>query len=218
MLFVLGIVFYNLLIKPILKAPPLNQALITLGVSIFLKNLAMLLFTANPQSIQLDYFRTKFVIGLVVIPLPKLIAALGSFIVAAFLFWFLRSTDTGRCFRAAAQDREAAGLMGIDVNKIYYLAVGIGMGCLGIAGPLLIPLYYTSPEIGMLFTMLSFVIVVLGGLGSFTGAIVGGLIIGVSESLGAALFPGTLNHMITYIIFILILLFRPEGLLAVKSR
>jgi branched-chain amino acid transport system permease protein len=132
--------------------------------------------------------------------------------VAVVLFVFLRTTDVGKAIRALAEEPEGAQLMGIDVGRIRAIAFGIGTACVAVAGSLVTPFFYVAPDVGESFNLMAFVVVVLGGMGNFVGALLGGLIVGLAESLGAALLPGSLKQLVVFVIFVLVLLFRPQGL------
>jgi len=211
-LFVVGAGLFRATIQPILSYPSMNQIMLTLGLSLILQNLALVLFKADVLTVQTAYGRLNFNLGPVVVRLPQLISFVGSALAAVLLYWFLQSTDTGRAIRAASQNRDAAVLMGIDVQRTFLLAFGIGSACLGVAASLMIPFYYTSPTVGLFFGLIAFVVVVLGGMGNFLGALVAGLIIGLTETIGAAIMPGSLSRVFTFGIFILVLLFRPQGI------
>ena len=211
-LFVVGAAIFRLTIQPILAHPSMNQIMLTLGLSLILQNLALVVFSADPLIAQTAYSRITFNLGPAVVRVPQLIAFGGSGLAAVLLYWFLQKTDAGRAIRAASQNREAAVLMGVDVQRTYLLAFGIGSACLGVAASLMVPFYYTSPTVGLWFGQVAFIVVVLGGMGNFMGALVGGQIIGLTEAFGAAILPGTLSRVFTFAIFILVLLFRPQGL------
>lgn len=215
-LFLLGTGYYRFLISPILSAPEINQVLLTVGVSIFLQNLALLLFTGDFRTIILDYSEITIPVGPAVIDLPQLIALLGSVLVTIILFWLVKSTDLGRWIRAASQNREAAILAGIDVRKVYLFTFGLGTACVGVAGSLLAGIYYITPSVGWLFLLTAFVVVVLGGMGNFVGALIGGFIIALTESVGSLFMPIALAPILKFIIFIIILLFLPQGLFGSK--
>jgi branched-chain amino acid transport system permease protein len=208
--------YYRFLISPILSAPEINQILLTVGVSIFLQNLALLLFTGDFRTIILDYSEITIPVGPAVIDLPQLIALLGSVLVTIILFWLVKSTDLGRWIRAASQNREAAILAGIDVRKVYLFTFGLGTACVGVAGSLLSGIYYITPGVGWLFLLTAFVVVVLGGMGNFVGALIGGFIIALTESVGSLFMPIALAPILKFIIFIIILLFLPQGLFGSK--
>lgn len=213
LVFLFGIIVYRFTIQPILAHPAMNQIMLTLGLSIALSSLAQVLFSADPLFVETAYNRLIFNIGPAVVRIPQLIAFAGSGLTAILLYLFLQKTDAGRAIRASSQDRTAAILMGVDVQRTYLLAFGLGSACLGVAASLMITFYYTSPTLGLFFGQIAFVVVVLGGMGNFIGALVGGQIIGLTEALGAAILPGSLSRVLTFAIFILVLLFKPQGLL-----
>ena len=216
-LFLIGAGIFQSTIRPVLKDPQMNQIMLTLGISLLLQNLALVFFKADVLSIQSPLKSVLLTVGPVVISLPEIIAFVGSILATAGLYYYLRTTDMGRSIRAAAQNPTAATLMGIDVRWTYLLAFGIGSATLGIAASLLLPFYYTSPTVGLFLGLIAFVVVVLGGMGNFLGAFLGGLIIGLTESLGAAIMPGSLSRVLTFGVFILVLLFKPQGILSRRS-
>lgn len=217
-LFLIGVLIFQSTIRPILKDPSMNQIMLTVGLSLILQNLALVIFKADVLTANTAYTRMNFMLGDIVVRGSQLIAFVGSAIAASALYWFLQKTDTGRAIRAAAQNRDAATLMGINVRTTYLLAFGIGSASLGIAASLMIPFYYTSPTVGLFFGLIAYVVVVLGGLGNFMGALVAGLIIGLTESIGASLLPGSLSRVLTFGIFIVVLLFRPQGIFGGKKK
>lgn len=193
-----------------------NILLVTLGLSIIIENLALFAFRSDTRIVDTPYsFETVEIFG-AFLPLPKVFAFLGA-LVAAALFWLLmRKTDLGRAIRALAKERKGAQLVGIDVEHVYAMSFGLGVACLGVAACLLLPSYYVSPYVGHGFVLIAFTIVVLGGMGSFTGALIGGLIIGVVEALGGLFLGESLGQIGIFLIFILVLIFRPTGLLGHK--
>jgi len=217
-LFLGGIVIFQLTIRPILKDPPMNQIMLTLGLSLMLQGLALWQFKADVLSVETTYASHIYVIGPVVMQLTEIIAFVGSVAATLALWYFLRTTDMGRSIRASAQNPTAATLMGIDVRLTYLVAFGIGSATLGVAASLLLPRYHTEPTVGLFLGLIAFVVVVLGGMGNFLGAFIGGLIIGLTENLGAAILPGSLSRVLTFVVFVLFLLFRPEGVLARRRR
>jgi branched-chain amino acid transport system permease protein len=118
----------------------------------------------------------------------------------------------GKAIRASSEEREGASAVGISVKRIHLISFGIGTACVGAAGTLMTPFFYLSPHVGHLFLLTAFMVVVLGGMGSFVGAIIGGLVIGATESLGAIIFPGSIGQIVPFSFFIIILLFKPTGL------
>ncbi|HLC01482.1 MAG TPA: branched-chain amino acid ABC transporter permease [Anaerolineales bacterium] len=217
-LFLFGVVIFRTIIHPILKYPAMNQIMLTLGLSLILQNLALVIFKADVLTVQTPYSRLTIPLGEVIVRVPQAIAFAGSGVAAVVLWLFLQRTDTGRAIRAASQNRDAAMLMGIDVERTFLLAFGIGSACLGVAASLMVPFYYTSPTVGLFFGLIAFVVVVLGGMGNFLGALVAGLIIGLTEAVGAALLPGTLARVLTFGIFTLALLFRPQGIFGGRQQ
>jgi branched-chain amino acid transport system permease protein len=189
-----------------------NILLVTLGLAIVMENLALLAFSADTRSIDTPYTLRTVAIGPAMIALPKLIAFGGALAVAALLLWIVKRTDLGRAIRAVAKEKQGAKLMGIDVEHVYAMSFGIGLACLGAAACFLLPAYYVNPQVGSGFVLVAFTIVVLGGMGSFTGALLGGLLIGVVESIGGLLLGDSLGQVGIYLIFIAVLLLRPQGL------
>ncbi|ALL69905.1 High-affinity branched-chain amino acid transport system permease protein LivH (plasmid) [Paraburkholderia caribensis MBA4] len=193
-----------------------NILLVTLGLSIVLENLALVWFHSDTRNIETAYTLSTIEIGPAMIALPKVIAFFGALVVAAVLFLIIRMTDLGRAIRAVSREKHGAKLMGIDVDKVYALSFGIGMACVGAAACFLLPTYYVNPQVGSGFVLIAFTIVVLGGMGSFAGALVGGLLIGVVESLGGLWFGDSLGQMGIFAIFIVVLLVRPQGLFGAR--
>ncbi|ALP66969.1 branched-chain amino acid ABC transporter permease [Paraburkholderia caribensis] len=194
-----------------------NILLVTLGLSIVLENLALVWFHSDTRNIETAYTLSTIEIGPAMIALPKVIAFFGALVVAAVLFLIIRMTDLGRAIRAVSREKHGSKLMGIDVDKVYALSFGIGMACVGAAACFLLPTYYVNPQVGSGFVLIAFTIVVLGGMGSFAGALVGGLLIGVVESLGGLWFGDTLGQMGIFAIFIVVLLVRPQGLFGARA-
>ncbi|HTK93417.1 MAG TPA: branched-chain amino acid ABC transporter permease [Verrucomicrobiae bacterium] len=210
--FVLGMGIQRLVIEPNRQAAEHNQLLLTLGLALFLENLALVLWQGDFRTLRVPYANASFVIGDALVEVSRLVAAGGAVLIALALFVFLRRTDVGKAIRALAEEREGAMLVGIDVARIRSVAFGIGSACVAVAGALITPFFYIAPDVGESFNLMAFVVVVLGGMGNFIGALLGGLIVGLAESLGAALLPGSLKQLVVFVIFVLVLLFRPEGL------
>lgn len=210
--FLLGAALQRAVIAPNLGAPESNQLLLTLGVALFLENAALALFSPDYRSLRLPYGSRTFLLGEAVVNLPRLVAFGASVALALGLWLFLKHTDVGRAIRAAAEEREGALLVGIDIRRLYAVAFGLGTAVVAVAGALVTPFLYVTPDVGDVFNILAFVIVVLGGMGSFLGALCGGFLVGVAESLGAALLPGSLKQLPIFALFVLVLLFRPTGL------
>ena len=194
-----------------------NILLVTLGLAIVLENLALLFFKSDTRSIDTAYTLTTLQIGPAFIALPKLVAFAGALVACAVLMWTVTRTDLGRAIRAVAKEKHGAKLMGIDVDHVYAMSVGIGLACLGAAACFLLPAYYVNPQVGSGFVLVAFTIVVLGGMGSFKGALLGGLLIGVVESLGGLFLGESLGQIGIFAIFIGVLLFRPQGLFGASA-
>ena len=217
-LFAFGVLVYHLLVRPILGAEPLNQMLLLMGFSLVLQNAALAAFSPDARSLQSALSMAKLEAGPIIVSVSKLIAFGASLVITAGLYWLLRATELGRRIRAAASDRETAALMGINVGRVNLLAFGIGVGCLGVAAPLIMPIFYIVPNIGTFFILIAFVVVVLGGIGDFVGALLASFIVAIAESLGALFMPGSTAPVLPFLLFILVLLFKPEGLLGARAR
>jgi branched-chain amino acid transport system permease protein len=217
LLFLWGALLQKVFINRVLNALPQNQILLTIGLGLVMSNAVMLGFTSDYRILTTSYSSSSFKLLGLSVSQPLLYSFLVTVAITAALFWFLQTTDTGQAIRATAQDRDAAQLMGINVKRMSVLAFGLGTALAGIAGALLAPTYYIFPQVGGPFTLKAFVVVVLGGMGSIVGATLGGILIGVTESLSAVYVASGLKELVVYVLFLLILLFRPSGLLG-KSR
>jgi branched-chain amino acid transport system permease protein len=217
LLFLFGAVLQKTVINRVLNALPQNQILLTIGIGLILSNTMMLLFTSDYRIISTKYSSASFQVGQISVSAPLLVSFVITAAVTAVLYWFLLKTDTGQAIRATAQDRDAAQLMGVNVRRMSVLATGLGAGLAAVAGALISPTYYIFPQVGQPFTLKAFVIVVLGGMGSVMGATVGGVLIGATESLAGAYISSGLKDLVVYVLFLLILLFKPAGLFG-KSR
>lgn len=211
-LFVIGACFQKFLITRIIDAPEHNQLLLTLGVSLFLENLIVFLWSPNYRVTRTSYDFVYFYLGEISISLQRLLAFATTMIVAIVIYLLLTRTDLGKAIRAASEEPRGALLMGINVKRIYWITFGIGAACAGVAGSATAPFFPAYPTVGGIFVITAFMVVVLGGMGSILGAVVGGLIIGVADSIGGMLFPGAMKSIISFVLFIMILLFKPTGL------
>jgi branched-chain amino acid transport system permease protein len=194
-----------------------NILLVTLGLSIVLENVALLAFKSDTRTIDTPYSLATVAIGPAMIAVTKLVAFAGALVASGLLLWVVRGTDLGRAIRAVAREKQGARLVGIDVDHVYAMSFGIGLACLGAAACFLLPAYYVNPLVGNGFVLVAFTIVVLGGMGSFAGALAGGLLIGVVESLGGLWFGESLGQIGIFLLFIAVLLFRPQGLFGAKA-
>ena len=216
-MYLLGYALYKGLIGRLAHGRDENILLITLGLSILIENIALMFFKGDSRTISVAYSDRMIELGPTLVPLPKLISFVVSLLLCAALGLFIQRTDTGRAIRAVAKERTGARLVGIDVERIFAISYGIGLATLGAAACLLMPIFYVSPTIGHVFVLVAFTVVVLGGMGSFLGAMVGGLIVGLTESFGGLFLGESLGQIGISLIFILILLLRPSGLFGAKQ-
>ena len=212
-IFLLGAAVQRGLVNRILDAPHEMQILLMLGVAMVLENTALMVFGPDPRRVSTSYALSTFWLGPIVFDLPRVATFGVALALALGLYLFLKKTDLGRMIRAASDNRVGALLVGTDILKVFTLAFGIGAACVGAAGSLMTPFLPFSPSTGLFLTVTSFNIVIIGGMGSLLGAFVGGLLVGVSESLGAVILVPSLKEIFSFILLILILLFRPQGLL-----
>ena len=212
--FAFGYVLYRTLIGHFSHGKDENILLITLGLAIIIDNAALFFFTGDTQTVEVPCAGSMVSFGAALLPLPKIVSFVAALIICLLLGLFMSHSDTGKAIRAVAKERQGARLVGIDVESIMAISYGIGIACLGAAACLLMPSFYVSPSVGHLFVIVAFTIVVLGGMGSFLGALVGALIIGLTESLSGLFLGEALGQIGISAIFILILLLRPTGLFA----
>jgi len=186
--------------------------LVTLGVAIVIENAALFLFSANERNVQVPYDLDGIDLGVTYVVWTEIAALAGSLLITLALWGFMTHSDTGKAIRAVAKERQGARLVGINVEHIFAISFGIGTACVAAAASLLAPTYAVNPQFGYLFVLIAFTVVVLGGMGSFVGALVGGFVIGITEQLGRLFLGESLGLITISVIFILILLFRPTGL------
>ncbi len=220
-MFVLGYAMQRIVINRASHGKDENILLVTLGLSIVMENLALLFFKSDTRTIDTTYTLSTVAMGpesaQVMVSVPKLVAFAGALVVSALLIVILQRTDLGRAIRAVAKEKQGARLMGIDVEHVYAMCFGLGLACLGAAACFLLPAYYVNPQVGNGFVLVAFTVVVLGGMGSFAGALLGGLLIGVVESFGGLFLGESLGQVGIFVIFIAVLLLRPEGLFGAKT-
>jgi branched-chain amino acid transport system permease protein len=214
-LFLLGCFLQKFLLNPLMKIDsilPENQVLMTVGIGMVLAEIARFIFSSDYKTVKTPYSSSAFFVGDISFNLPMCIAFVFAVALTIALFLFLLKTDIGRSIRATAQDKEAATLMGVNSGRITIITFGLGSALVASAGCLLIPIFYLFPDIGGPFTLKAFVITILGGLGSTVGAIFGGLVLGIAESLGATYIGMGYKELVGFVIFILVLVFLPGGL------
>ena len=212
--FAIGIVYYWGLMRPMIGQSLLAQSLITIAVSYVIENTALGLFSSQMRVVSVPYAVASLNIGPIELPVTRLIAGAVGLVATTIMYLLLWRSSMGIAVRAAAADRPIAEAMGIDTHAAQALVTGIGIACAALGGIVLMPIFAVSPSMGSDFTFLSFLIIVLGGMGSFFGALVGGIILGVTENLGATFFNGSTGHMLTFVLFVILLVFRPYGVLA----
>ena len=215
--FAVGYGLQRLLIGPAAHGDDRNVMLVTLGLAIVIENLLLYAFHADTRTIDVPAGFNVVDVDGALLGVSRVIG-FGAVVVLTLLLWALmKLTDTGKAIRAVAKERLGAELSGIDVAHIYAVTFGLGTACLGIAACLLIPTFYVNPTVGQSFILIAFTIVVLGGMGSVTGALLGGLFVGVIESLGGLFFGETLGQLCIFLVFILVLLVRPTGLFGARA-
>ncbi|MEW6266161.1 MAG: branched-chain amino acid ABC transporter permease [Thermodesulfobacteriota bacterium] len=221
--FALGYLSQIFFIAPVLKAEkevrePLGVLLLTAGLWIAVNNLFLMLFGANFRSLNTPYRGQTFEVGEMMISRALVYAFLLSLGATLILHLFLKKTRLGRAIRAVGQDRESASLMGIDIYRIYKIAFGVGIATLGVAGAVIVPMFYLHPFAGDIFDIRAFVIVVLGGLGSVPGALLGGVIVGVIEAMASQYLTMSWATAFIYMIFLLVLFVRPQGIFGFEKE
>jgi branched-chain amino acid transport system permease protein len=213
-LFLLGYAVQKYLINFIIRASAFITLVLTFGIEIFVNNLAMVLWSADVRMVGISYGEANFSIGSsVTIPYVRLFAFLLAIAISILFFILLNRTRLGRSIRATSQDLDAARLVGVDVAKTYALTFGLGVGAAGAAGTLWSVLFPITPLMGGILTLKSFVVVILGGLGSMLGPLLGGLLLGVTEALGTNWLGATYEDLIGFTILVLVLILRPRGIL-----
>ncbi len=214
-LFLLGVAIQKYFLNPLLKIDsiiPQNQILMTVGVGIVLTETIRFIFRSDYKSVKTSYSSATFMIGNISWNVPMFVAFGLAVALTAGLFIFLLKTDAGKSVRATAQNKDAAMIMGINADWITQLTYGLGAAMAAAGGTLLLPIYYLFPDVGSQFTLKAFIITVLGGMGSTVGAIVGGIVLGIAETLGATYISMDLKDAFGMVIFVVVLVFMPGGL------
>ena len=217
---VLGVFGYALqagVINPFITRPEHTQFLLLVAIAIIIVNVLLILFGPDAQNVQTSYSYDSFQIGPLIIDATKAYAALASLVVAAALFSFFQYTRVGTAIRACADNYTGALVVGLDVKHLYALTFGLGAACVGAAGVMLVLIVDVTPSLGPAYTLLAFVIVITGGLGSMPGALIGGVLIGMTEAMAGLLFTPSAKSMFAFAILVLVLLFRPQGIMGKKA-
>jgi branched-chain amino acid transport system permease protein len=215
--FLLGYAMQAGLINPFITRPEHSQFMLLVAVAIILVNALLLLFGPDARNVQLDYQLESYELGRVLIDKARVYAAGLAVVAALLLFLFFRFTLTGKAIRACADNYLGAKVVGLNVKRLYALTFGLGAACVAIAGCAMVLLVDVTPGLGPYYTLLAFVIVIVGGLGSMAGALLGGVLIGVSEALAGLFIAPSAKSMFSFGLLILVLLVRPQGLLGKRA-
>jgi branched-chain amino acid transport system permease protein len=216
-LFVFGYTLQAGLINFFITRPEHSQFLLLIAIAIIITNVLLILFGPDARNVQTAYAYESFQVGTLIVDATKVYAAIAAIIVAASLFGFFRFTLHGTAIRACADNYTGAMVVGLDVKRLYALTFGIGAACVGAAGCMLLLLFDVTPEVGPAYTLLAFVIVITGGLGSMPGALIGGILIGLTEAMAGLLFSPSAKSMFAFAVLVLVLLFRPQGIMGKRA-
>ena len=211
--FMVGYALQAALINPFVGRPEHEQFILLVGVGIIIVNVLLIGFGPDARPVNLSYGFDSYEIGPLIVDKPRVFAATAAITVAAALFWFFRCTRTGAAIRACADNLVGAGVVGLNVKRLYALTFGLGLACVGAAGTLLVTIADPTPSLGPSYTLMAFIIVIIGGLGSMAGALLGGVLIGVSEALAGFLFVPSMKSMFSFTLLIAVLVLRPQGLM-----
>lgn len=210
--FFFGYVLQKFLFNPLLGKPHINQLLVALGLLFVLENVALTTMGPDPEIIKTSISHRQILLGGFIFNIPRLIAFIGAMLTTVGLFLILKKTMLGKAIRAIADESEGALAVGIPLTRMYCIVHGIAAVCATVAGALIVPFYYVKPDLGAVFTITAFIIVGLGGMGNIIGGLVASFIIGVTEAAAVSFMPGSSSPILIFIIFIICLLFRPQGI------
>jgi branched-chain amino acid transport system permease protein len=216
-LFAFGYVLQKQLINPFITRPDTSQFLLLVAVAIIIVNLLLIAFGPDARTVQASYAYDSFQLGPLIVDATKLYAGLAAIVVAAALFAFFQYSQIGTAIRACADNYTGALVVGLDVKHLYALTFGIGTACVGAAGVMMVMIVDVTPTLGPAYTLLAFVIVITGGLGSMPGALVGGILIGLTEAMAGLLFSPSAKSMFSFAVLVLVLLFRPQGIMGKRT-
>ena len=212
-LFVFGYIMQMALINPFIARPDHSQFMLLLAVAIVIVNGLLIVFGPDAKSVQTSYAFDSFAVGPLIVDATKAYAGGAAILVAAALFAFFRFAPLGKAIRACADNHTGALVVGLDVNQLYALSFGLGAACVGAAGAIIVLIVDVTPPLGPAYTLLAFVIVITGGLGSMPGALLGGILIGMTEAMAGLFFTPSAKSMFAFAILVLVLLFRPQGIM-----
>jgi branched-chain amino acid transport system permease protein len=216
-LFAFGYLLQAGLINIFINRPEHSQFLLLVAIAIIIVNVLLILFGPDSQNVQTAYAYDSFQLGPLIVDVTKVYAGLAAILVAAALFGFFRFTPLGTAIRACADNYTGALVVGLDVKRLYALTFGLGAACVGAAGCMLLLIFDVTPTAGPSYTLLAFVIVITGGLGSMAGALIGGVLIGFTEAMAGLLFSPSAKSMFAFAILVLVLLFRPQGIMGKRA-
>jgi branched-chain amino acid transport system permease protein len=216
-LFAFGYALQAGVINPFITRAEHSQFLLLVAVAIIIVNTLLIVFGPDAHGIQTSYSYDSFQIGPLIVDATKAYAGLAALVVAAALFGFFQYTVLGTAIRACADNYTGALVVGLDVKHLYALTFGLGAACVGAAGVMLVLIVDVTPSLGPAYTLLAFVIVITGGLGSMPGALLGGVLIGLTEAMAGLLFTPSAKSMFAFGILVLVLLFRPQGILGKRA-
>ena len=212
-----GYLLQSALINPFVGRAEHEQFILLVGLGMVVINGLLMIFGPDARPIDLSYALDSYEVGLLLVDKARLLAAGAAVLVAAALLAFFRLTATGTAIRACADNLTGAAVVGLDVKRLYALTFGIGLACGGAAGALMVTITDVRPALASSFTLLAFIIVIVGGLGSMSGALIGGVLIGVSEALAGFFFEPSMKSMFSFALLILVLVLRPQGLMGRRA-
>jgi branched-chain amino acid transport system permease protein len=213
LLFVVGYAMQMVIINPFISRPEHSQFMLMVAIAIIIVNSLLMIFGPDAQAVQTSYAFDSYALGPVIVDATKLYAGLAAILVAAALFAFFQYAPVGKAIRACADNYTGALVVGLDVKRLYALSFGLGAACVGAAGALIVLIVDVTPPLGPAYTLLAFVIVITGGMGSMPGALLGGVLIGLTEAMAGLFFTPSAKSMFAFAILVLVLLFRPQGIM-----
>jgi branched-chain amino acid transport system permease protein len=215
--FVVGFVLQTVLINAFVGRPEHDQFILLVGLAIIIVNVLLMVFGPDAQATNLSYAFDSYLVGALIIDKVHIYSAVGAVVIAAGLLAFFRYTRVGTAIRACADNLVGAAVVGLNVKRLYALTFGLGLACVGAAGTLMVTIADAAPSLGPAYTLLAFIIVIVGGLGSMAGALIGGVLIGVSEALAGFVFAPSMKSMFSFALLIVVLVLRPQGLLGRRA-
>jgi branched-chain amino acid transport system permease protein len=216
-IFILGYVIQFSIVNRILDYPEAMQVLPLVALGLILENVALMLWGPDHRSPQTTLSLKTLWVGPIMVDVSRLITFALAILITFLIFVYLKKTNMGKCIRAASDNRTGAILVGINVDRVYNISFALGAATTGAAGALLLPLMPLSPHMGHDFTLTAFIVVILGGMGNLIGALAGGLILGIAESVATLVLPATLKQVVSFSILVIIMLFRPQGIFGGKK-